>query len=58
MRQIGSAVWRRLERLEKARTVVKHVGGWPPIIYDPDEWQALAVPMQQALQQWAANNKD
>jgi len=49
LRGVSAATWKRLERLEKIKEAVKYVGGWPPIIYDTDEWSAIAEPMQKKL---------
>ena len=49
MRRVSAATWKRLERLEQVKKKRKFIGGWPDIIYDCDEWSALAEPQQQKL---------
>jgi len=57
MKQVSASTWKRLEKLESAKKSVKPVGAWPDIIYDCDEWSAIAEPMQAKLLQGHAGRK-
>lgn len=49
MRRVPSALLKRMEKVEQSRSKQRPCGGWPPIIYDIDEWSALAVVSQERL---------
>lgn len=49
MRRVPASLLKRLERVEQTRSTSRPRGGWPPICYDLDEWEAQAVASQAEL---------
>ncbi|RYF47203.1 MAG: hypothetical protein EOO38_12615 [Cytophagaceae bacterium] len=52
---VSVATLKRLERIEQSRSTVRPYARFPPIL-GLDEWEALAVPSQEALRNATRNN--
>lgn len=53
---VPANVKRRLERLELSLAIGRPIGLWPPML-SCNEWEAIALPMQTALQTDANNDQ-
>lgn len=47
--RVSQATLKRVAQLEQVRSTTRIVGDWPPIIYDLDEWERIAVEHQTRL---------
>lgn len=47
--RVSQATLKRVAQLEQVRSTTHHVGDWPPIMYDTDEWERIAVEHQTRL---------
>lgn len=55
--RINTETLRRVDRLERSKSVARTVAMWPPIL-SIDEWEAQALPMQDALRRATRGNEE
>ncbi len=47
--RVSLTTLKRVAKLEQTSSATRHVGDWPPIMYDTDEWERIAVEHQTRL---------